>query len=377
MNHLKYTIIIVACFLLAAFLYGNIDISKDAYADWDYHQYIKIAQAAPELDPSVERPFAFRFGVPYLIGLIPLNLHCSYIVLNYLAILILLVVFYRFLLFRNVPASFAFMAVFFYLFNKHFIGYNMWNPYQINDILMNLVILWFLYSMIERKYFSVVAALVIGSFLRETVLILIPTGFVYLILKDRRKAPIILFCAAAIVTALIPLVLRQTIPACGGDTLKEAFSINAIYKLHTIKGVYHYNFNPWIPFSLIPFVFFRETWKFMRENFYLVVLFIGTYFSGFFGENVERLLHPAYIVFYPLLIFIVMRRLDKRPGIILFLIIAFLSSFHHIIGRFPLPSRSATIVISGGGAIIVTLYAIWSKVKTDKLSLGSKANSLE
>ena len=101
---MKIPLLIVASFLLAAFLYGNIDIANEAYADWDFHQYVKIAEAAPRLDPTVERPFAFRFLPHYLIGMIPLNVHYSYMLLNYTAILILLMVLYRFLLSREVPA---------------------------------------------------------------------------------------------------------------------------------------------------------------------------------------------------------------------------------------------------------------------------------
>jgi len=362
MSTMKYLLLIAASFLLAAFLYGNVDISNDAYADWDLHQYIKIAQAAPELDSTVERPFAFRFLPHYVIGLIPINVHYSYILLNYTTILILLIVLYRFLLSREVPEPYALLAVLFYIFNKHFIGYNMWNPYQINDILMNLIIIWFLYSVAQRKYLGVAAALFLGSFVRETFLILIPTGLVFLLINDRRAKQIVLFCVIALVATSIPFILRQLVPASDGATLKGAFSVYAIYKLHTIKGVYHYFFNPWIPFTLIPVIYFRETWGFFKDNIHLFILLLGVYVSGLFGINVERLVHPAFIVFYSLLIIILMKRFDRRTQLQFFAFAAFLTSFHHIIGRFPLTSRNVTIVLSGGIAMVMTLYTVYNRI---------------
>jgi hypothetical protein len=322
---MKYPLLIAACFLLAAFLYGNVDITQEAYADWDLHQYIKIAQAAPELDPTVERPFAFRFLAHYVIGLFPINVHYSYLLLNYAAILILLIVLYRFLVSREVPELYAFFAVIFYIFNKHFIGYNMWNPYQINDILMNLIIIWFLYSIAHRKHLGVACALFLGSIVRETFLILIPTGLVFLLTNDRRARQIVSFCLIALVAASIPYILRQLVPATNGDTLKGAFSVYAIYKLHTIKGVYHYFFNPWIPFTLIPL----------------------------------------------LLIMIVMRQLGRKTQLMFFAAAVFLTSFHYIIGRYPIPSRNVTIVLSGGSAIVVTLYAFWNKLQENRLRVES------
>ena len=375
MDKIKYPLLIAASFLLAAFLYGNIDIADEANADWDLHQYIKIAQAAPDLDPTVKRPFAFRFLAHYVIGLIPLNVHYSYILINYTAILILLIVLYRFLLSREVPRSYAFLAVFMYIFNKHFIGYNMWNPYQINDILMNLIIIWFLYSLANRRFLGVAGALLVGSFVRETFLILIPVGFVFLFANDRRTKQIISFFVIALMAASIPYILRLLVPASNGDTLKGAFSVYAIYKLHTIKGVYHYFFNPWIPFSLIPFICFRETFGFIKDNIHLLFLLLGVYFSGFFGINVERLVHPAFIVFYSLLALIVMRRFGSRSQFTFLAIAAFLTSFHYIIGRFPLPSRNLTIVISGGTAVIVTIYVFWNKIKMSKSSVKSFASN--
>ncbi len=375
MSTMKYQLLIAASFLLAALLYGNVDISNDAYADWDLHQYIKIAQAAPELDPTVGRPFAFRFLPHYVIGLIPINVHYSYILLNYTTILLLLIVLYRFLLSREVPEPYAFLVVLFYIFNKHFIGFNMWNPYQINDILMNLIIIWFLYSIAHRKYLGVAGALFMGSFVRETFLILIPTGLVFLLANDRRAKQIVSFCVIALVTASVPFILRQLVPASNGDTLKEAFSIYAIYKLHTIKGVYHYFFNPWIPFTLIPLIYFRETWDFFKDNIHLFILLLGIYFSGFFGINVERLVHPAYIVFYSLLIMIVMKRFERKTQHLFLAVAAFLTSFHYMIGRYPLPSRNVTIVLSGGIAIVVTLYAIWNKLQKNKSRVESYASN--
>lgn len=113
LDNIKPILLIAACFLLAAFLYGNIDVSKQAYTDWDSHQYIKIAGASPKLDPYVERPFAFRFIPHYLIGLIPLKIHYSYMLLNYLAIFVLLIALYRFLRFHEVPEQYALAAVIF------------------------------------------------------------------------------------------------------------------------------------------------------------------------------------------------------------------------------------------------------------------------
>lgn len=251
----------------------------------------------------------------------------------------------------------------------------MWNPYQISDILMNLVIIWFLFSIYKRDHWGIAGSLFLGSLLRETFLVLIPAGLIYMIVYDKRIRQIALFCGIAIITSFIPYLLRQLVPASNGDTLKSAFSVYAIYKLHTIKGVYHYFFNPWIPFSIFPLIYFRETWSFFRENSHLFILLIGVYFSGFFGINVERLVHPAFVVFYYLLTLIMMRWFESRLQIIFLTFAAFLTSFHYIIGRYPLSSRNIVIVISGSASVLATLYAFWNKLQKRKTRYVSYAGN--
>ena len=90
--------------------------------------------------------------------------------------------------------------------------------------------------------------------------------------------------------------------------------------------------------------------------------------STFFGYNNERLMSPAFIVFYALLATIIRDRVAQSSPMILTLIIAaILSCFHHTYARFPLP-RGVTIMLSLVAFGIVTFSSVYYRQRLPRLT---------
>ena len=137
-------------------------------------------------------------------------------------------------------------------------------------------------------------------------------------------------------------------------------------KLFRMRGIYHQFINPFVPLTMIPFIYFKETFRFFRDRLHLLAYLVLIFICSLFGENNERLVHPGFIVFFYLLASIIGTRIESRPMRALILIVAFLGSLHYLIARYPLPSRDLTIIASGGGAVLLTLVLIWYKYSAGK-----------
>jgi hypothetical protein len=59
--------------------------------------------------------------------------------------------------------------------------------------------------------------------------------------------------------------------------------------------------NSFVPMSLVPLVYWRQTARFALENKFMVVLVVLVFFSTWFSGSSERLMSPASVVFYLLI----------------------------------------------------------------------------
>ena len=80
------------------YLYGGIDYRAEPYKNLDLRYYLQMARVSPSIAVDIPRPFCFRLLGPYIAGLLPIDEALAFRILTYLSLLILVVIFYRFLL---------------------------------------------------------------------------------------------------------------------------------------------------------------------------------------------------------------------------------------------------------------------------------------
>lgn len=336
------------------FLYGRIDFTSEAFKEWDSLIYIRMAAAVPSLDAGAPRPFAFRLLGPYLTGLLPGPVERSFLVVNVALSLLFVYLLYRLARSLGLRPPFACVATALYVFNKHFFGFTSWNYFHVNDVMMNILLVVMLRSMAERRWIRFAGALALGAATRETAMIMIPVAFLYLaesglLAREGRR-----FAAAAAPGLVAFAVIRLLVHPAAGPTLTEAVAAHWA-KITSLERMYHVLVNPFVPLSLVPFVFPGRALAFFRGRVHLAVFFVLVAATPFFGHNNERLLNPASLVFYPLIGLILQDCVGRNRGMIgLVLAGGYLSSLHWLVARYPLPSRAATAVLSGGSLAAVT-----------------------
>ncbi len=347
--------IIICIAIFAIYFYGTIDYTKEEFRNWDSHQYVKMAKAAPNIDLTIPRPFSFRLLGPYLIGLLTTQYEIGFYIFNVIASFFFIILFFEFLCYFKIRRSIASIIIIFYILNKHFYGFTSWNYFHVNDVLMNIIFIILFWSMLERRWVMYTVALLLGSVTREPFLIMIPVTFFYLIENKELKKHKMWFILYILPAVICFLLVRIYITPASGLVLKDAF-YRFSDKIFNMRGLFKFFVNPFVPLSMIPIIYYDKTILFFKEHKYMILYVIMVFFSALFGSNYERLAHPAFIVFYLLIAVIIQAsNLNKRWIIITFLIFAYLSSLHYLIGRFKLPDRNTTIILSGGSFILVTI----------------------
>jgi hypothetical protein len=349
---LAVTIAVAAIML---FLYGRIEYGRELFSLWDLHEYRAMGIASPGIDQLMPRPFIYRPLGPFLAGLLPFDIDLSFYLLNVASSIFLVAAMHRFLAYIGFGPELSSAATVLYVFNKHFFGFTSWDYFHVNDVLINIFIIVMFWSMLERRWLVFAAAMALASLTREAFLIMVPTLFVYL--RERRVSGTeYARAAAATLPALaIFLLFRGLVRAESGPTLVQAFLLYA-GKTTKLYGLYYLFVNPFVPLTMLPFVFAPETIRFFRSRKYMLAYFALVFAAALFGSNNERLLNPGFIVFYPLIAYIMAERFS-RSGFLSWAVMAggFLSSLHYLVARYPLPSRGWTMLLSGGSAVALTL----------------------
>lgn len=352
-----HILILLSAAAVMIYLYGNIDYTADGFRDIDLRYYRQMAQASPHTAEGVPAPFAFRLLGPWVAGLLPSTDPAGFLALTAIASLLIPVLLYRFLVEFGIERSAAFVAALLFIFNKHLFGSSAWNFFQVKDSIGLLCISACFIAMLRDDWPFFSLSLFIGVLSGEAPLIMVPVLFAYLI---ERKKPGAAWRRAAL--SLLPciagfLLLRLLVPTQGGTGLVEAFlyySPKLQYRLVWVGLLV----NPFIPLVFLPLLYFKDLWLFMKSNIYLVVCFAIVFASTLFGSNNERLMAPAFIVFYAFIGTVAERHWRGRSWVILAVTAAcILASAHHLLARYPLPSRAITRTIAAVMTLSVTLVS--------------------
>ena len=347
--------------LAMVFLYGGIDYRAAPFSGWDLRSYLAMAEAAPGLARGVPRPFVYRLLGPYIVGLMPLREPVGFRLLTLLTTLVLVFLFYGYLASEGVRARARRTTCALLILNRNLIGYNVWIYFQVDDMLSLVYVLVLLWSLKSQHWAIWGVTLLLGAATRETALLMVPVAALYL--WDRRAARVRWHAlAVSCIPALsLFLLLRWLVPSGGGMGLLQSLAVHS-RKLASAESWYRLIVNPFIPLSFLPLIYLGETRAFLARNRHLLLLTVLVFVSALFGQNDERLMAPAFIVFYPLIAQIIERSLvERRAALVVVLTCAFLPSPHHQMARFPLPSRSLTVILSLSSLVVVTAIAAWHK----------------
>lgn len=359
-------VLILVVTSIASFFYGNINNSHSFSSNADLKYYEQIAESAPRLSGDIIRPFAYRFLGPYLAGILPLGINSSFRFLSVFFSLVLPIIFYLFLISTGISKSVSAMTSCFLVLNKYLFGFNVWDYFQVNDVMSLVFLVVLLFSLYNRRWSIFGIILLFGVLCKEIAILIIPTAFIFVIERRIFKSDFIPFILSVIPAIFLFVYLRVAIPVSGGTPLSREFFEHS-GKAITARYWARILINSFIPFSILPLIFFRDTFIYIGRNIHIFALFVLVIISTLFAHDNERLMAPAFLAFYPLIARIIEHRFLRNK---FFFVIAFfsaiLASAHHFIARYPLPDRRLTLIFGAGATILVSITATYHYFIIDK-----------
>lgn len=346
-----HILILCAAAVVMIFLYGTIDYETEPYRSMDLTAYRAMAASAPGLSEEIPRPFAHRILGPYIAGLLPMPDQHAFLAITILVSILLPVVLYLFLLEFGIARSAALFAAILFLCNKHLFGASVWNFFQVKDSISLLIIAFSFLAMLRGRWLLFSGSLLIGALSGEAVLIMAPTLVLYLFERKADRGEWVPALTSLVPALAVFALIRLLVPVSGGVNLVDTF-------LHYSRKVRFpwvwigLLLNPFVPLTFIPLLYYHDALSFLRKNRYMAFYLLLVFASTLFGSNNERLMAPAFVVFYAF----VGRTAGSRwrDATWLWTLVAvccLASSSHYMMGRYLLPERSVTRAI----AILTTL----------------------
>lgn len=340
-----------------AWLYGFIDMVEHAESGMKY--YLPMAEAAPGLMLEQLRPYVFRWLGPWLAGVLPLSAPTAFYALAWVASLGLAGILYAVCRAEGISDGAAALSVALLAANPYLFGFNLYNAFQLNDVLAQVGIGLALWLLWRRQLVGMGLVLAVAVLARESAVLMIPVAVVYLWEQGGTREE-----AGRLALALLPAVClfllpRLLLPETGGMGLAEQFVVESRKALH-LETWARLVVNAWVPVIALLIVWPRETWAWARAHLHLVALFGLTLASAFFGTDQERLMQPAIWAVYLAVAHTLDRHWLRQPIALGVLgLAALLASLHHLSARFPLPDRRLTAVLAAVGLGLAVLASAW------------------
>ena len=348
-------------------LYGALD--PVAFAEAGVKYYGPMAEAAPALDLGQPQPYVFRWLGPWLAGLLPLPVPAAFwawAAVGSLALAALMAAVCR-ADGRSAPAA-ALTAVLLAM-NPYLFGFNVFNMYQLGDLIaqlglgIGLLLLW------RRQYVALGAVLAVTVLAREPAILMVPVAAVWLWEQKRLRTDGWRLALAVVPVVVLFAAPRLWLAETEGPHLVQTF-LNASGKAAEPGTWARLLVNAWIPVVALLVVWPREAWDWARGHLHLVALFVLTLASAFFGGDQERLMQPAVWAVYPAVALVLDAHWRRRPAgrrvqrmaTSVLLVAGVLASLHHITARFPLPDRRLTAVLAAVSLALALAAALWVRL---------------
>ncbi len=366
-QHFNHYIFVGIATCVMVFLYGSVSYQSPEYSQWDLHDYRTMAMSSPEIAQGLRQPFIYRPFGPFIAGLLPFEVDTNFRVLSICLAVTLSWLFWGYLRYLGIRPSTASLITFFFTANKYLFGFPVWNYFHIDDILAEIELLGLAWSISSRKWTSFGVILMFGALTKETTLLMIPTAAACVAESHPGKNEWRKLLLAVIPASAAAILLRIYVHAEGGNNLVEAFSLYA-EKFESPETWFRLLINSFIPLSLVPLISLNSTRKHFATRKYLLLYLILVVLSTFFGHNIERLMAPAAIVFYPLYAFVLEDCTERSFWIdVTMILLAIIASLHSLYARCPLP-RNVAIACSifSLSAVTVLIYYQHAKLRQSR-----------
>ncbi|MEM8599904.1 MAG: hypothetical protein AAGF99_08285 [Bacteroidota bacterium] len=351
-------------------LYGGIDYATEPGTDLQW--YRPMAQAAPGWDLEMRTPFVYRPLGPWLVGLLPGPDPIGFYVSTLAGLLAVTVLLYVLLRRDDIPPGASALAVGAFAASPYVFGILVYNYFHIGDVLTYILLLLGLLLLYRRRWLGLAVVLALGALTRETVLLLVPTAFVYLWEQDRLRADarrMAMVVGPALALAVALRLLAD--PRPGGLSLVDSLLVEGVKAFRADTWI-RLLLVAWAPLGLWVVVFWEDTVAYVRAHPHRIVFAVLVFVSVFFGYDQERLFGPAFVAVVPLLGVLLARHLlDARAptGALVGVIAAVMLNVpSHLVARFPLPSRTLTIVLTFTSLGLATLVAVWLRWRSSTAS---------
>lgn len=369
----KYIVLIFITTQLTILFVGLIDFQNPAYQNSDFHKYLQMANTSPSISEDVIRPFVYRIIIPFVVGLLPLDVHHSFLLLNNISLVFLPVILFLFLLDHNISSITSLLFTICFQLNRYIFQFNAWNYFQVSDT-CSLAILFLSFLLLKRNNWIVLFLLIpLGVLVKEYVLIFIPAGLFILLDSGADKKNYVRYFVLSILSISIFIIIRKIIISEGGESLFVQYTTQVIYYSKPILLIKRFII-PFTPFGLMPILFYKDLFSFFRKNKHFLVYAITVIIISFFGEP-ERLMTPLFAVYFLFIADLYQsisigfkKEYTIYLGILIF-IISFIASFYHIWGIVLLPNKevSEIFTVCTNLAIVVIFYIL--KISKIRLKL--------
>ena len=347
----------LAASAVLVWLYGALDPVVFAEAGVKY--YGPMAEAAPGLDLRQPQPYVFRWLGPWLAGQLPVPVPTAFwlwAAVGSLALAALMVGVCRA---DGRSAWAAALAAVLLATNPYLFGFNVFNMYQLGDLIaqlglgLGLLLLW------KRRYLALGVVLAVTVLAREPAILMVPVAAVWLWESGRLRADGWRLALALVPVAVLFAAPRLWLAEAEGPHLVQTF-LNASGKAAEPGTWLRLLVNAWVPVVAVLAVWPKQVLDWARGHLHLLALFVLTLASAFFGGDQERLMQPAVWAVYPAVASVLDARWRRRPLAVGVLLAAgVLASLHHITARFPLPDRRLTAVLAAVSLALALGAALW------------------
>lgn len=367
-------VILVLTTLLIMAFFGQIPSTANFSTLPDQSWYLHTAETAPQLDPNSRQPFAFRLLGPYVIGLLPiaepLGFRISTIVLGFCFVFLS----YYTLRYIGLSSLTALISAVLMTLNRYIFGWTFWGFFFVNDFLMMIFIMVMFLAMWQSRWLVFSVALALGAMTREPTMVMVPVALFYVWEKKEpgiKWRKVLLACTPGLITILL---IRLFVPIGEGTPLTEALATYSS-KLVEPRSLFRLFINTFLPFSLIPLIYFRTTLEFFKSRKYLLVFIFLIFCTTLFGSNQERLMIPAGIIFFMLLGTILENANPKRAIFFVLIVAGCVSSIHYNFGNWQVPDANWTRALTLGSSLVVSLFMIFIRWKSRARLTSAKTDS--
>ncbi|MFC2084495.1 hypothetical protein ACFLS9_05515 [Bacteroidota bacterium] len=348
-RNIKYLSWLIAFSIISIILSDRIDYWMPEYAHMDQVKYREMAEAAPNINLEVDKPFSYRILAPWIAGISPFKVDVSFFILNIATLILLVIAFYYFIIYHSISNRIAFGLTSCFIFNRYFFQFYSWDYFQLCDTLSFLFLLLSLFFLFGNKWLKLACISLLGVLTKELALLVIPIGYVFLVRKKATRSEFVKFTFSIVPAIVVFVGFRLLLKVNSGDELIDQFLYGA-GKFFLPEVLAKKFIIAFIPFGLIPIIFFKEVVLFIKQNSHLFVYFLAVVFVSFFGDY-ERLMTPSAPVYYCFIAFVIQKYLPEersksvlRNFLVVLIIMSFLSSFYHLWGLLQLPNRDISII---------------------------------